>query len=330
MNMKQIIDIDRNSGTGIYKQIAEQVREAVKKGVLRPGDRLPTERELSKSLGIARGTVNKAYEELKRSNVIEARQGSGSYIKTEKKKAGTDKRQLVASCIEEFLARMEALHVSPAETLALVGIAITQRENPRRKASIAVIDRNEESLALFKEQFSGYSGMEANYYLLDDMIKYPDAEMVFENYDAIITSIAHYEQVIGMVGSLKDRVLKVAVSPTQDTIIRIAEIPKDTRIGIIARNDSFKDLMITSLDLANIDTSKVYIALEDDTSQMAILILRMDVLIIPHFLLQDNQKLARQLHYFKGRGGGIIDFRCQIEAGSLIYIEERIRKILSE
>ncbi|MGE5612817.1 MAG: GntR family transcriptional regulator [Bacillota bacterium] len=328
--MKQIINVDRNSGTGIYKQIAEQVREAVKQGVLKPGDKLPTERELSKSLGIARATVNKAYEELKRSNVIEAWQGSGSYIKTEKVNAGSDKKQLVANCIEEFLARMEALHVSPGEILALVDIAIGQRGKTRKNASIAAIDTSEESLALFKEQFSSYANVEANYYLLDDMLKYSNAEMVFENYDAIITTIARYEQVTGMVGSLKDRVLKVAVSPTYDTIIRIAEIPKDSRIGIIAGSNDFTSLMMASLDSVNIDTSKVYIAFDDDASQMAKLILRMDVLIIPHFLLRDNQKLARQLHYFKGKGGGIIDFRCHIEAGSLIYIEERIRKILSE
>lgn len=327
--MKQIINIDRNSSTGIYKQIAEQVCEAVKKGILKPGDKLPTERELSKSLNIARGTANKAYEELKRSNIIEARQGSGSYIKTEKGNAGSDKKQLVASCIEEFLASMEALHVSPGEVLALVDIALTQRKNLRRKVSIAAIDCNEEFLALFKEQFSSYAGIEAKIFLLDDMLKYSNAEMVFENYDVIITTVTHYEQVLGVVGSLRDRVLKVAVSPAQDTIVRIAEAPKDSKIGIIVRSNNFKNLMITSLDSVNIDTSKVNIAFEDDASQMAKLILRMDVLIIPHFLLQNNQKLARQLHYFKGKRGIIIDFKCRIEAGSLIYIEERLRRLLS-
>jgi hypothetical protein len=88
--------------------------------------------------------------------------------------------------------------------------------------------------------------------------------------------------------------------------------------------------MISSLDSANIDMSNVYVAFEGDTSQVANLILRMDALVIPHYLLLDNQKLAKQLHYFKGRGGIIIDFQCQVDAGSLIYIEERIREILAE
>jgi len=328
--MELSISIDRNSNIGVYKQIAEQICEAVENGTLKPGDRLPTERELCASLNLARGTVNKAYEELKRSHFIEVIQGSGSFVRKEKVVPEIDRKELVAGYIEEFLTRLEALNFTPGEIQALVDIAISERGNPQRKVNIATIDCNEESLAVFKEQFSSFANITVRMFLLDDIVKYSNPEKVFEDYEIIITTITHYEQVVGMIHSLKDRLFKAAVSPTQETIILIATVPKDYKIGMIIRSNNFKNLMLTRLESMNIDISKVEFAFEEDTRKVDKLLLERDVLIIPHFLLLNNPKLASQLHYFNGRGGNVIDFRYQIEKGSLIYIEERIYKLLSE
>ena len=64
----------------IYRQLADQVLAGVKSGLLKPGDRLPTERELAAQLGVARGTVRKAYRELADNNLVQVIQGSGVYI----------------------------------------------------------------------------------------------------------------------------------------------------------------------------------------------------------------------------------------------------------
>ena len=64
----------------IYRQLADQVLAGVKAGLLKPGDRLPTERELAAQLGVARGTVRKAYRELADNNLVQVIQGSGVYI----------------------------------------------------------------------------------------------------------------------------------------------------------------------------------------------------------------------------------------------------------
>lgn len=327
--MELRIKIDRNSNMCVYKQIAEQIREAVDNGTLKPGDRLPTEREMSDSLNLARGTINKAYEELKRSRIIEIIQGSGSFVLKEKEILEEDRKEIVSGYIEEFLNKLEALNFTPGEIQALVDIAISERGNPNRKVNIATIDCNEESLAVFKEQFSSFANIAVRMFLLDDIVKYSNPEKVFEDYDIIITTTTHYEQVIGMIHSLKDRLFKAAVSPTQETIIMIATTPKDLKIGMIVRSSNFRNLMFARLESMNIDTAKVASAFEEDAPKVDKLLLEMDVLIIPHFLSLNNQKLSKQLHYFKGRGGTVIDFRYQIERGSLIYIEERIHKLLS-
>lgn len=64
------VRIDDTSQHSIYEQIIEQVQEAVATQRLRPGDRLPTVRQLADELDIAPGTVARAYGELERLSVV--------------------------------------------------------------------------------------------------------------------------------------------------------------------------------------------------------------------------------------------------------------------
>lgn len=73
--------IDRSSGLPAYLQLVRQVREALRLGWLGPGDRLPTVRDVVARSGVNANTVLKAYRELELSGLVEARQGSGTFVK---------------------------------------------------------------------------------------------------------------------------------------------------------------------------------------------------------------------------------------------------------
>jgi GntR family transcriptional regulator len=74
-------DIDPRSPTPLWGQIAARVRVAVAAGELRPGEILPSVRELSKRLRINPATVAQAYRELAREGFVEMRHGTGTFIK---------------------------------------------------------------------------------------------------------------------------------------------------------------------------------------------------------------------------------------------------------
>ncbi|GAA3927766.1 GntR family transcriptional regulator [Actinoplanes auranticolor] len=76
-----IFRIDRRTGTAVYAQLMHQVRQAVRMGRLAPGDQLPTAREVAERTGINPNTVLKAYRELEVAGLVEARQGSGTYVR---------------------------------------------------------------------------------------------------------------------------------------------------------------------------------------------------------------------------------------------------------
>ena len=81
--MKNLIDniqLDFRSGTPIYTQIVEQVRQQVLNGKLKPGDQLPTVRALALELRVNFNTVARAYRLLDEAGVISTQQGRGTYI----------------------------------------------------------------------------------------------------------------------------------------------------------------------------------------------------------------------------------------------------------
>jgi DNA-binding transcriptional regulator YhcF (GntR family) len=72
--------LDQKSGVPPYLQIAEQVRQALIAGVLEPGDRLPTVKEVVTQLAINPNTVFKGYHELEREGLVEGRPGAGTFV----------------------------------------------------------------------------------------------------------------------------------------------------------------------------------------------------------------------------------------------------------
>ena len=73
--------LDRRSGVSAYMQIVQQTEQALRLGLLEPGDRLPTAREVVESLAINPNTVLKAYRELEHAGLVEGRRGLGTFVR---------------------------------------------------------------------------------------------------------------------------------------------------------------------------------------------------------------------------------------------------------
>lgn len=73
--------IDRRSGVTPYMQIVQQTRHAMRLGLLVPGDKLPTAREVVAATAINPNTVLKAYRELEHEGLVDSRAGVGSFVR---------------------------------------------------------------------------------------------------------------------------------------------------------------------------------------------------------------------------------------------------------
>jgi GntR family transcriptional regulator len=73
--------IDRRSGVATYLQIVHQTKQALRLGLLEPGDKLPTAREVVEATAVNPNTVLKAYRELEREGLAEGRRGLGTFVR---------------------------------------------------------------------------------------------------------------------------------------------------------------------------------------------------------------------------------------------------------
>jgi GntR family transcriptional regulator len=74
--------LDQRSGLPMYLQIVQQVKEALRLGLLDVGDQLPTVREVVAATAINPNTVAKAYRELEREGLVSARPGRGTFVES--------------------------------------------------------------------------------------------------------------------------------------------------------------------------------------------------------------------------------------------------------
>jgi GntR family transcriptional regulator len=123
--------LDFRSREPIYSQIVEQVKAQVAAGVLKPGDQLPTVRQLAADLCINFNTVARAYRILHEDGVISTQQGRGTFILDQPIPAGAEQRRLrrarLAELTERFLAEAERLGYEPEEILKSVDSSLAGR-----------------------------------------------------------------------------------------------------------------------------------------------------------------------------------------------------------
>jgi GntR family transcriptional regulator len=80
MDHVAVVTVDPRDRTPIYAQLERGLRASIATGRLRPGDQLPTVRQLAVELQVNANTVARVYGELERAGVIETRRGVGSFV----------------------------------------------------------------------------------------------------------------------------------------------------------------------------------------------------------------------------------------------------------
>jgi GntR family transcriptional regulator len=98
--------LDLKSGVPVYRQIIDQVHAARASGAIRPGDQLPTVRQLAVDLSINPNTVMRAYRELELTGALTTHQGTGTFIthaKVEHDSAERDRK--LDQLVSEFVSR---------------------------------------------------------------------------------------------------------------------------------------------------------------------------------------------------------------------------------
>lgn len=120
--------IDPRSPTPLYAQIAARIRVAVAAAELRPGDALPSVRQLAARLRVNPATVVQAYRDLETEGFVEMRQGAGTFVRDVQsdKRASERARQAIA-LVRRMVAEASRLGLSTNEVVAAVAKELEMR-----------------------------------------------------------------------------------------------------------------------------------------------------------------------------------------------------------
>jgi GntR family transcriptional regulator len=122
-----IVHVDPADRTPVYEQLRAQIARMVAAGTLLPGVRLPTIRQLAADLGVAKGTVAKAYEALLRDELVVADGRRGTVVRARSPAAsGSDAQQAARDAARPLAVAVHQLGLERAAAHAALDAALDE------------------------------------------------------------------------------------------------------------------------------------------------------------------------------------------------------------
>lgn len=112
--------IDFNTSVPIYLQIIELFKRRIATGVLRPGDKIPSQRDFAAEIKVNANTVQRAYREMESLGLVETLRGQGTFVAQGQGIVEETKKEMLANLVDDFIKAMEALGFGEEATLAEV------------------------------------------------------------------------------------------------------------------------------------------------------------------------------------------------------------------
>ena len=111
---------DLDNKRPIYLQLMEKIQQDIIAGIYKPGDKLPSVRDLALDAAVNPNTMQKALSELERSGLVYSQRTSGRFITEDEKMLKQMKTELASEHIKDFFEKMKQLGFQEEETLLLI------------------------------------------------------------------------------------------------------------------------------------------------------------------------------------------------------------------
>ena len=138
------IRIEPSSSVPIYRQISDQIRYQVAAGLLKPGDKVLSVRELAAQLAVNQNTILKVYNELCRDNVLRIERGEGTFVDSGVQEISADRqREMVAGPLREAAVKATQLDM-PVEKVSEILQSEFEKIDAQRQQTEGGREQNQE------------------------------------------------------------------------------------------------------------------------------------------------------------------------------------------
>lgn len=322
--MLSIYQVNTELDIPIYRQLVDSIHAAVKKGELPAGYQLPTVQALTEQLGIARGTVKRAYDELERLNVVEKVQGRGTFVCYQSLNSGSRKEQAMAA-IDTMLNQLEDMGFSATEINIFLNLKLRERAEQEAHVKIAVVECNPENLSQITEQLRHINGVDLYPFLLESIQQYP--YKLNEDFDLIVTTAGHANYLESVV-PVKKKVVRVALRLSAESLSPIIKLHSGKILGIISRSKRFSQLLYRTAQTYTEDVTVHEPIIADSPQEVAQYLQEKDVILVPSgYERYFGAQVLPILHKFRGT---LLECNYEMDAGSVLYLETKIKRLLDE
>ncbi|MBE3582745.1 MAG: GntR family transcriptional regulator [Limnochordaceae bacterium] len=112
--------MDLDSPRPIYVQIIDEIKRAVARRQLQPGDRLPSQREMAQRARVNPNTVQRAFREMEVMGLVETARGQGTFIRNDPALLEQVRGEMAQAAVSSFVREMAALGFGLQEAMAIV------------------------------------------------------------------------------------------------------------------------------------------------------------------------------------------------------------------
>lgn len=322
--MANFYQINPELDVPIYQQLVDGIRAAMQKGALAPKEKLPTVQQLSEELGVARGTIKRAYDELERLGLVEKLQGSGTFVKYRPEDSASSKEQAMAA-IDNMFKSLEEMGFSPMEINIFLNLKMREREQEDLQVKIALVECNPENLSHMAEQLRRVPHVDLYTYLVESLEEYP--YKIGEDVDLIVTTAAHAPFLESILPASR-RMARVALRLTPHGLSQVIKLRKGRKVGVLGYSMRFAQLLHSTCLQYNDGVELSDPVAFGPDFDLAEYLSRHEVVLVPQFYERYcSAEEAALIERFSGRA---IECAYEMDEGSFLYLQEKTKRLLAE
>lgn len=322
--MKSIYKVNTELNIPIYQQLVDAICLAIKTGSLASGHQLPTVQEMVDEVGVARGTIKRAYDELERIGLVEKVQGRGTFVKYQPANSGSRKEQAMVA-IDKMLDSLEGMGLSASEISIFLDLKLRERSQEEAHVKVAVVECNPENLSQMSEQLRHIDKVDLYSYTFDSVKQYP--YKLGDDFDLVVTTSFHSEYLENIVPD-KKRIARVALRPSARCLSHIIKLRAGQKVGIIGYSERFAELLHNTCEIYAEDVVLNNPLVANDDADLGKYLKGKDTILVP----KNYEKYfdARSAKLIAKFNGDVIECNYEMDEGSVLYLESKVKKICDE
>lgn len=306
----------------LYKELADTIYNAIVSGEIAHGEKLPTVRQLAEELGLAAGTVKKAFEELTDRKAVRTVQGSGTFAHWQEMPNASRKERAVEA-IASLLDELEELGFSPREISMYLELMLRERLERGARLRIALVDCNAESMAMFTDQLTELVDVDVFPCVLQEAAM----SLIPEECDLVITTETHITELRKQISISGDKLLCLVAEVSGDSIASLARLPTEKKLAVAAHSRRFLELMIRDCGRYRSNEELAGVCLLGENDALSALLEKADALLLPsgYRRFASHEALAAINRFAQSKP--VLRYEYRIDRGSCLRLLETVQKL---